>query len=68
MTIDMFHSEYAGQIANLNHNAEGIRSDLAKLAAANPQPAPAQPLDALVRRFNDRVQEIETGNPLFAQP
>jgi hypothetical protein len=68
MSIEMFNSEYAGQIANLNRDAEGIRSDLAKLAAANPQPAPAQPLDALVRRFNDRVQEIETGNPLFAQP
>jgi hypothetical protein len=68
-SIDMFNAENSARIASLNRDADGIRSDLARLAAANSQPAPAaQSVDTLVRQFNERVQEIETGNPLFSHP
>lgn len=66
--IDAFNSENSGRIAALNRDAEGIRSALASLAEASPHPAAGQSVDALVRQFNDRVQEIETGSPLFTHP
>jgi hypothetical protein len=66
--IDSFNSENSARIAALDRDAEGIRGELAKLAAESPHPAPDQSVDALVRQFNDRVREIELGNPLFEQP
>jgi hypothetical protein len=66
--IDTFNAENSARIAALNRDAEGIRGDLANLAAAGPHPAPDQSVDTLVRQFNDRVQEIETGSPLFTHP
>jgi hypothetical protein len=66
--IDAFNSENAARITALNRDAEGIRSDLASLAAAAPHPAAGQSVDTLVRQFNDRVQEIEAGSPLFTHP
>jgi hypothetical protein len=66
--IDAFNAENATRIAALNRDAEGIRSELARFAAVNTRPAPDQSVDALVRQFNDRVQEIEIGSPLLAHP
>jgi hypothetical protein len=66
--IDTFNSENSARIAALNRDAEGIRSDLASLAEAAAHPSADQSVDALVRQFNDRVQEIETGSPLFSHP
>ncbi len=66
--IDTFNSENSARIAALNRDAEGIRSDLASLAEAAPHPVFEQSVDTLVRQFNDRVQEIETGSPLFTHP
>jgi hypothetical protein len=65
--IDVFNSENSARIAALNRDAEGIRSELANLAASAPLPA-NQSVDTLVRQFNDRVQEIEAGSPLFTHP
>jgi hypothetical protein len=66
--IDSFNAENSATIAALNRDAEAIRSDLAKLAAANPQAAQEPSVDTLVRQFNERVQEIEIGSPLFTHP
>jgi hypothetical protein len=65
--IDTFNSENSARIAALNRDAERIRSDLASLAASAPLPAD-QSVDTLVRQFNDRVQEVEAGSPLFTHP
>jgi hypothetical protein len=66
--IDAFNTEHSAQIANLNRDAEAIRSDLANLAAAAPRPNPGQSVDALVQQFNEGVQEIQAGSPLFTHP
>jgi hypothetical protein len=66
--IDAFNSEHSAQIAGLNRDAESIRSELANLAAAAPRPNPGQSVDALVERFNEGVQEIQAGSPLFTHP
>jgi hypothetical protein len=66
--IDTFNSENSARIAALNRDAEGIRSELAHLAEAAPHPFAGQSVDTLVRQFNERVQEIETGSPLFTHP
>jgi len=66
--IDLFNSENSARIAALNRDAEGIRSELARLAEANPPAAPGQSVDTLVRQFNESVQEIQAGSPLFTHP
>jgi hypothetical protein len=66
--IDAFNSEHTAQIAALNRDAEAIRSDLASLAAAAPRPDPGESVDALVKQFNEGVQEIQAGSPLFTHP
>jgi hypothetical protein len=65
--IDSFNSENSARIAALNRDAERIRSDLASLATSASLPAD-QSVDTLVRQFNDRVQEVEAGSPLFTHP
>jgi hypothetical protein len=66
--IDAFNSEHSAQIAALNRDAEAIRSDLASLAASAPRPGAGESVDALVRQFNEGVQEIQAGSPLFTHP
>jgi hypothetical protein len=66
--IDAFNAEHSARIEALNRDAEGIRSELASLAAAAPGPNSGQSVDALVRQFNEGVQEIQAGSPLFTHP
>ncbi len=66
--IDAFNAENSARISALNREAEGIRSELAVISAANPQAADEQSVDTLVRQFSDRAQEIQISNPLFTHP
>ncbi len=66
--IDAFNAENSVRIAALNREAESIRGELAKFAAANSQPAAGQSVDTLVRQFNDSVREIEMEGPAFSHP
>jgi len=66
--IDAFNSENSAKIASLDRDSESIRSELARFAASNPQPAGGQPVETLVRKFNESVREIEGEQPLFTHP
>ncbi len=66
--IDAFNAEHSAQISALNQDADNIRGELAKFAAANPQPTEGQSAETLVRQFNNSVKEIEMGQPLYTHP
>jgi len=59
----------SGRIAALGREAEEIRSALAGISAAVPQPGADGPsVDTLVQQFNDSAQQIQMINPLFSHP
>jgi hypothetical protein len=67
--IDRFNAENSGRIAALGREAEEIRSALAGISAAVPQPGADGPsVDTLVQQFNDSAQQIQMINPLFSHP
>jgi hypothetical protein len=66
--IDSFNTENSTRISALNRDAERIRGELATLSATSPSQDSDQPVDVLVRQFNERLQEIRMGNPLFTHP
>ena len=66
--IDAFNADNAARIAALSREAEAIRGELAKFAEAKSRPVAGQPVENLVRQFNDSVREIETAEPMYTHP
>lgn len=60
--IDAFNQENATRIAALTTEREAIRNELARLAAANTDPATGKSLNALLKEFAAGVQEMETSS------
>lgn len=60
--IDAFDRENASRIARLTAERRAIRDELAKLAAANTNPAHGKTLQALQREFAEGVHQLETEN------
>ena len=59
LAIDAFNQENAARIAALTTEREAIRNELAKLAAANTDPATGKSLNALLKEFAAGIQEME---------
>ena len=62
-TIDTFNTENAARITALNHEREGIRAELARLASAGAGRSDKS-LDALRREFAADVEHLESNVPL----
>lgn len=60
--IDAFDRENASRIAHLTAERRAIRDELAKLAAANTNPAHGKTLQALQQEFAEGVHQLETEN------
>lgn len=60
--IDAFDRENATRISNLSAERRSIRSELAKLAAANTNPAQGKSLQALQQEFAEGVHQLEAEN------
>ncbi len=56
--IDAFNQENAARIAALSTEREAIRSELAKLAAANTDPAAGKSLNTLLKDFAEGMQAM----------
>lgn len=68
LAIDAFNAENSSRISALDREAEGIRGELAKYAAASAHGVGEQSTDSLVRQFNASVQGLEVPEPLLARP
>jgi hypothetical protein len=66
--LDDFNAENSGRIAMLSRTAQGIRADLAQIAAPVDQPAGDQPVNSLVRQFNSEIREIDVTEPILTHP
>lgn len=66
--IDTFNSENAARIVALNRNADSIRSELARLAAASQRPATDQSIDDLLRQFSESIKASDFRGSLFTHP
>jgi capsule polysaccharide export protein KpsE/RkpR len=61
-TVDAFHADRAAQIAALNAEAEAIRGELARHAAARPGANTSRSVDELLREFAEafKHQQLAT--------
>ncbi|HZZ20986.1 MAG TPA: hypothetical protein VFE25_16545 [Opitutaceae bacterium] len=68
-TLDAFNAENSGRIAMLSRTAQGIRADLAQIAAPPAgQVLGDQPVNALVRQFNSEIRDIDVTEPILTHP
>jgi len=66
--LDAFNAENSGRIAMLSRTAQGIRVDLAQIAAPGDQQVGDQPVNSLVRQFNSEIREIDVTEPIVTHP
>jgi hypothetical protein len=66
--LDAFNAENSGRIAMLSRTAQGIRVDLAQIAAPGDQQVGDQPVNSLVRQFNSEIREIDVTEPILTHP
>jgi hypothetical protein len=66
--LDAFNAENSGRIAMLSRTAQGIRVDLAQIAASGDQQGGDQPVNSLVRQFNSEIREIDVTEPILTHP
>jgi hypothetical protein len=66
--VDAFNTENATRIAMLSRTAQGIRVDLAQLAASGQQQGSDQPINSLVRQFNSEVRTMDVTEPILTHP
>jgi hypothetical protein len=66
--VDAFNTENATRIAMLSRTAQGIRVDLAQLAASGQQQGSDQPVNSLVKQFNSEVRAMDVTEPILTHP
>jgi hypothetical protein len=66
--VDAFNTENSTRIAMLSRTAQGIRVDLAQLAASSAQPTGEQPVNTLVKQFNAEIREMDVTEPILTHP
>jgi hypothetical protein len=66
--VDAFNTENSTRIAMLSRAAQGIRVDLAQLAASTAKPTGDQPVNSLLKQFNAEVREIDVTEPILTHP
>jgi hypothetical protein len=52
----------------LSRAAQGIRVDLAQIAASTAKPTGEQPVNSLVKQFNAEVRQMDVTEPILTHP
>jgi hypothetical protein len=68
VAVDAFNTANSSRIAMLSHTAQGIRVDLAQIAATDTPQGGEQSVSSLVKQFNAEIRTMDVTEPILTHP